>query len=338
MNNKLQNGHNTSGKFIVICGAGGFIGTNLVRYFYRLGVKRLRAVCFRQLPFWYEKLPGIDYMMLDLSKSEDCRLACEGADEVYNLAGDVGGLGFMSSCHVESMRNVLINTHLLEAAWCCGVRKYFFASSACIYDVARNVSVIGEKLTEEDALPARPERGYGWERLFSEILCQEYWKGRGLRTFIARLNNVYGPYCCFEGDRVRVIPSLCRSVIRAKESQDNKISVWGDGTQLRTFLHVSDCVRGIDLLTQCNDCVGKPVNLSSCEAVSVNDLLATLERISGVGLSRIFDMEKPVGVHARILDTSLAKKLLRWSPEVSLVEGVSETFSWICSVCSSVTC
>ncbi|MCP5560430.1 MAG: NAD-dependent epimerase/dehydratase family protein [Verrucomicrobiaceae bacterium] len=317
---------------IVIAGAGGFIGFNLVRYFHDRGRTKIRAVIHSELPAWCERLPGVEYVHLDLRKEGECYAACKGAAEVYNLACDVGGMNFMSSCHVESMRSVLINTHLVEAAWRCGVERYFFASSACVYDT--HSVVAGGALPEANCYPANPERGYGWERLYSEIMCQEYWRERGLKTFIARFNNVYGPYCRFSGQKARVIPALCNQVIHALNAGHNTIQVWGTGEQSRAFLHVSDCVRAIDQLTHSDACVATPVNFSSDRQTSINELISVVEEVCGHKLIREYDLREVAGVRSRAISCDLAKNTLGWIPKVELELGVREAFDWVRQVTS----
>ncbi len=246
---------------LVIAGAGGFIAGALVRYFHERGFTRIRAIDKKPLPEWYQRVPCVESVCLDLSHRESCIRACEGAMEVYNLAADMGGMGFIERFRVECLRSVLINTHLIEAANRAGAERYFYSSSACAYNTELQKDPKVRALKESDAYPAMAERGYGWEKLFSEMVCQEYWAERGMKTFIARFHNVYGPLGTWDGGREKAPAAMCRKVIEAKDLRGNKIVIWGDGTATRSFMYIDDCVKGIDLIAHCEDLIAKPINL-----------------------------------------------------------------------------
>ncbi|MBN2199667.1 MAG: NAD-dependent epimerase/dehydratase family protein, partial [Candidatus Aminicenantes bacterium] len=248
---------------ILVAGAGGFIGGSLVRYFHGQGFTRLRAVDKKPLGEWYQVTPAAENLCLDLSREENCRRACEGAVEVYQLAADMGGMGFIERFRVECLRSILINTHMIEAAWRAGVDRYFYSSSACVYNTDLQKDPNVRALKESDAYPAMAERGYGWEKLLSEMFCQEYRAERGLKTFIARFHNVYGPWGTWDGGREKAPAALCRKIIQAKDEGTRRIEVWGDGTQTRSFMYIDDCLQGIDLITHCDRLTAVPVNLGS---------------------------------------------------------------------------
>src|SRR5512139_1944785 len=264
---------------ILITGAGGFIGGSLVRYFHDLGFTRIRAVDKKPLSSWYQRIPGVESLRLDLSERDACIRAVENAVEVYNLAADMGGMGFIERFRVECMRSSLINTHMIEAAYQAGVNRYFFSSSACVYNTLLQQDPNVRALKESDAYPAMAERGYGWEKLMSEMFCQEYWAERGMKTAIARFHNVYGPHGTWFGGREKAPAALSRKVIEAKDIGKHDIDIWGDGTQTRSFMYIDDCVLGIDSITHCDRLIAAPINLGSSELVSINRLVELIEDI-----------------------------------------------------------
>jgi GDP-D-mannose 3',5'-epimerase len=314
---------------IVIAGAGGFIAGALTRHFHGQGFAHIRAVDKKPLPEWYQRVSGVECLSLDLSDPDNCRRACEGAAEVYNLAADMGGMGFIERFRVECLRSILINTHMIEAAYRAGARRYFFSSSACAYntDLQRDPAV--RALKESDAYPANAERGYGWEKLMSEIFCQEYWAERGLATYIARFHNVYGPLGTWDGGREKAPAALCRKVIEAKESGKLVIEIWGDGTQTRSFMYIDDCIRGIDMVTHCDELTATPINLGSAELVSINNLVSMIEEIAGVKLARKYKLDAPRGVAGRNSDNTMIRRVLGWEPGTPLKEGLARTYAWI---------
>jgi len=314
---------------IVITGAGGFIGGALTRYFHDQGLSNIRAVDKKPLPQWYQRVPGVESLSLDLSFRNNCMRVCEGAVEVYNLAADMGGMGFIEKFRVECLRSVLINTHMVEAAYLAGAERYFFSSSACAYNVELQQDPDVRALKETDAYPAMPERGYGWEKLMSEIFCQEYAAERGLKTFIARFHNVYGPNGTWDGGREKAPAALSRKVIEAKDSGNLDITIWGDGHQTRSFMYIDDCVKGIDLITHKDELLATPINLGSNVLISINELVNLIEGIGGVTLEREYDLNAPKGVAGRNSDNTFIKQVLNWEPDTPLQEGMEKTYAWI---------
>jgi len=314
---------------IVIGGAGGFIGGSLARYFRKKGFTRVRGIDKKPLPEWYQRVPGVESLSLDLSQEENCRRACEGAVEVYNLAADMGGMGFIERFRVECLRSILINTHLIESAWRAGARRYFFSSSACAYNVQLQQDPNVRALKESDAYPAMAERGYGWEKLMSEMFCQEYWAERGLKTAIARFHNVYGPWGTWDGGREKAPAAICRKVVEAIDTGNHSITIWGDGHQTRSFMFIDDCTRGIDKIMHCDRLIATPINLGSSELVSINDLVSKVEKIAGVKLKRHYDPTAPRGVAGRNSDNTFIQQVLHWEPDTSLDEGLRATYKWI---------
>jgi nucleoside-diphosphate-sugar epimerase len=314
---------------IVVTGAGGFIGGSLIRSLHERGFSRIRAVDKKPLPEWYQRVPGVECLCLDLSHRKNCERAVEGAVEVYNLAADMGGMGFIERFRIECLRSILINTHMIEAAYRADAERYFFSSSACAYNTDLQKSPDVRALKESDAYPAMAERGYGWEKLMSEMFCQEYWAERGLKTFIARFHNVYGPHGTWDGGREKAPAALCRKVIEAKEKGQNWIEIWGDGTRTRSFMFIDDCVKGIDRIMHCEDLIATPINLGSSELVSVNDLVTIIEGIAGVKLERRYDLSAPKGVGGRNSDNTMIKRVLGWEPSTSLRDGLRKTYAWI---------
>jgi len=314
---------------IVITGAGGFIAGNLTRYFKRKGFTRIRAVDKKPLAEWYLHTPGVESLSLDVSQEANCHRVCEGAAEVYNLAADMGGMGFIERFRIECLRSILINTHMIEAAYRAGARRYFFSSSACAYNILLQQDPEVRALKESDAYPAMAERGYGWEKLMSEMFCQEYWAERGLKTAIARFHNVYGPHGTWDGGREKAPAALCRKVIEAIEKQDLNITLWGDGTPTRSFMYIDDCVKGIDKIMHCDALTATPINLGSSELVSINELLSKVEKVAGVKLRRHYDLNAPRGVAGRNSDNTFIQQVLKWEPGTSLDKGLATTYQWI---------
>jgi nucleoside-diphosphate-sugar epimerase len=314
---------------IVITGAGGFIAGNLALHFRKQGFTRIRAVDKKPLSEWYLRVPGVENLCLDCSVEENCRRVCEGAVEVYNLAADMGGMGFIERFRVECLRSVLINTHMVEAAWRAGARRYFFSSSACAYNTLLQQDPNVRALKESDAYPAMAERGYGWEKLISEMFCQEYWAERGMKTAIARFHNVYGPHGTWDGGREKAPAAICRKVLEAIDTKSGRINIWGDGTQTRSFMYNDDCVKGIDKIAHCDELIATPINLGSSELISINDLVTKIETIAGVKLEREYDLGAPCGVAGRNSDNMFIQQMLTWEPDTSLDTGLRATYEWI---------
>jgi GDP-D-mannose 3',5'-epimerase len=314
---------------MVITGAGGFIAGALTRYFHDQGFTRIRAIDKKPLPEWYQRVPGVENLSMDLSEKENCVRASEGAVEVYSLAADMGGMGFIERFRVQCLRSILINTHMIEAAYRAGVRRYFYSSSACAYNTDLQKDPGVRALKESDAYPAMAERGYGWEKLISEMFCQEYWAERGLETHIARFHNVYGPWGTWDGGREKAPAAICRKVIDAKLTGRHEITIWGDGTQTRSFMYINDCTDGIDRITHSEALIATPINLGSSELVSINELVSLAEAIGGVKLERKYDLAAPRGVAGRNSDNTLIQRVLGWEPITPLREGLAKTYAWI---------
>jgi GDP-D-mannose 3',5'-epimerase len=314
---------------IVITGAGGFIGGSLTRYFRDLGYRRIRAIDRKPLPDWYQRVPGVECLSMDLSEKHNAIRAVEGAVEVYNLAADMGGMGFIERFRVECLRSVLINTHLIDAAWRAGAERYFFSSSACAYNTDLQKDPNVRALKESDAYPAMAERGYGWEKLISEMFCQEYWAERGLETHVARFHNIYGPNGTWFGGREKAPAAISRKVLEAIDSGRHSIEIWGDGTQTRSFCYIDDCVEGIDRIMHSKDLIATPLNLGSSELISINDLVGMVEEIAGVRLDRTYDPDAPKGVAGRNSDNTFIRQILHWEPRTPLRTGMQRTYAWI---------
>jgi len=314
---------------IVITGAGGFIGGSLARYFHDKGFRRIRGVDRKPVPRWYQRVPGVECLSMDLSEKENAIRAAEGAVEIFNLAAEMGGMGFIERFRVECLRSVLINTHMIEAAYQAGVTRYFYSSSACAYNTTLQQDPNVRALKESDAYPAMAERGYGWEKLISEMFCQEYWAERGLETHIARFHNVYGPNGTWFGGREKAPAALSRKVIEAKDAGKLEIEIWGDGSQTRSFMYIDDCTFGIDQIMHCDNLIATPINLGTSELVSVNQLVDYIEEIGGVKLERHYKLDAPRGVAGRNSDNTFIKQVLNWEPNTPLKVGLKHTYQWI---------
>jgi GDP-D-mannose 3', 5'-epimerase len=319
---------------LVITGAGGFIAGSLVRYFHDRGFSRIRAIDIKPLPDWYQRVPGVECLSLDLSREENCRRVCEGAVEVYNLAANMGGMGFIEKFRILCLRSILINTHMLESAYNAGASRYFYSSSACAYntELQKDPNILA--LKESDAYPAMAERGYGWEKLMSEMFCQEYWAERGMKTFIARFHNVYGPNGTWDGGREKAPAAICRKVIEAKVNHEDSIEIWGDGSQTRSFMYIDDCTEGIDRIAHSEDLIATPINLGSSELISVNQLVGIAEELGGVKLKRKYLLDAPKGVAGRNSDNTMIKRILNWEPSTPFRVGLAKTYAWIEQQCS----
>jgi nucleoside-diphosphate-sugar epimerase len=314
---------------ILVAGAGGFIGGSLVRYFCDKGFTRIRAVDRKPLPEWYQHIAGVECLCMDLTNEDNCKRAVQGATEVYNLAADMGGMGFIERFRIMCLRSILINTHLIEAAYRAGVERYFYSSSACAYNTKLQEDPHCRALKETDAYPAFAERGYGWEKLVSEMFCQEYTAERGMRTAIARFHNVYGPWGTWDGGREKAPAAMCRKVIEAKDRGLDTLEIWGDGTQNRSFMYIDDCVLGIDKIMHCNELIATPINLGTSEMISINELASLAEKIGGMKLKRKYLLDAPKGVAGRNSDNTMIKRILNWEPSISISEGLQKTYQWI---------
>ncbi len=314
-------------ELVVVAGGGGFIGGHLVAQLRKAGVKNIRSVDIKPLSEWYQHFDDVDNVVADLKLLDNCQKACRGATLVYNLAADMGGMGFIEHNKAACMLSVLINTHLLQAAQECGVERFFYASSACVYNADKQKSADVVPLKEADAYPALPEDGYGWEKLFSERMCRHFREDYGLTTRVARFHNVYGPHGTWDGGREKAPAAICRKVIAAKLSGKHEIDIWGDGNQTRSFMYISDCLTGIEKIMHSD--VIEPLNLGSSELVSINQLVDIVEQIAGIELKRNYQLDAPKGVNGRNSDNTLIKKYLRWEPNVRLRDGLEQTYQWI---------
>ena len=276
---------------------------------------------------WYQRFEDVNNLVLDLQERESCKLAVEGCDTIYNLAADMGGMGFIENNKALCMLSVLINTHLLVAARNAGATRYFFASSACVYAANKQTTASNTGLKEADAYPAEPEDGYGWEKLFSERMCRHFREDFGLQTRIGRYHNVYGPHGTYDGGREKAPAAICRKVIEAKLSGRKDIEVWGDGKQTRSFMYIDDCLVGTQMLL--NSDFVEPINIGSAETVSINQLVDIIESIAGAKLKRRYNLSAPKGVRGRSSDNALINKVFKWEPSTSLRNGLERTYAWI---------
>ena len=315
-----------SQRTILVAGAGGFIGGHLVRSLLEEG-HAVRAADVKPLEEWYQRSPEADNRVLHLEAADACQTAVTGIDDVYNLAADMGGMGFIENNKALCMLSVLINTHLLTAAREEAVERYFFASSACVYAAGKQRDPNVTALKEGDAYPAMPEDGYGWEKLFSERMCRHFREDFGLHTRVARYHNVYGPDGTFEGGREKAPAAICRKVATAKLEGLDEIEIWGDGQQTRSFMYIDDCIHGTRRIMDGD--VLEPINLGSSELVTVNQLVDIVEEIAGVKLTRRHDLSAPQGVRGRNSDNALIQEKLGWEPGISLQAGLERTYRWI---------
>jgi nucleoside-diphosphate-sugar epimerase len=320
-------------KLVLVAGAGGFIGGNLVASLRQKGYKQIRAVDVKPVEHWYQRFHDVENLSLDLTEKENCEYAARGAAEIYNMAANMGGMGFIEKNKALCMLSVLINTHMLMAARKYGVERYFFSSSACVYNGdLQHTSDNGDRFTapalkESDAYPALAEDGYGWEKLFSERMCRHYMEDFGLYVRVARFHNVYGPWGTWFGGREKAPAAICRKVIEAKFAGKHKIQIWGNGHQTRSFMYIDDCVKGVEKIMNSN--IIEPINLGSSEAVSINQLVDIVEDIAGIKLERRYDLDAPKGVNGRNSDNTLIQEYLGWEPSIPLRTGLEKTYAWI---------
>lgn len=313
-------------KRIVVAGAGGFIAGHLVKELIRKG-HTVRAVDLKPLNEWYQVSDEADNLVLDLRLRENCYQAVNGYNEVFNLAADMGGMGFIENNKAACMISVLINTHLLLAAKDCGIDRFFYASSACVYNSEKQTDTNNPGLKESDAYPALAENGYGWEKLFSERMCRHFREDFGLTIRVARFHNVYGPHGTFDGGREKAPAAICRKVIETSITGNKEITIWGDGQQTRSFMYIDDCIKGILDIMYSN--IEEPINLGSSEMVSINRLVDIVEEIAGYKLERKYDLNAPKGVRGRNSENTLIKQYLNWEPSIPLKKGMKKTYGWI---------
>ncbi len=312
---------------VVVAGGGGFIGGHLVAHLLDTGFQSIRSVDVKPIEDWFQLFPDVDNRQLDLRLKDACYQALDGAKYVFNLAADMGGMEFIENNKALCMLSVLINTHMLMAGRDCGVNRFFFYSSACVYNADKQTSADVVPLKESDAYPAAPEDGYGWEKLFSERMCRHFREDFGLDTRIARYHNVYGPHCTYDGGREKAPAAICRKVIEAKLSGHHEIEIWGDGEQTRSFMYIDDCLKGTHLIME--SAVTEPLNLGSDELVTVNRLVDIVEAIAGTTLKRRYNLDAPKGVRGRNSDNTLIMERLGWAPSIRLEDGLEKTYRWI---------
>src|SRR6187549_3283130 len=307
---------------IVVCGAGGFIGGHLVSDLLRQGYTKICAVDQKPFDDWYQHFAQVENLQLDLQGRAACETALRDAEVVYNLAADMGGMGFIENNRALCMLSVLINTHLLMAARKFGVERFFYASSACVYAADKQTSADVIALKEPDAYPAMPEDGYGWEKLFSERMCRHFREDFGVCARVARYHNVYGPHGTWTGGREKAPAAICRKVIQAKLSGKHEIEIWGDGQQTRSFMYIDDCLLGTQRIL--NSDIIEPLNLGSSELVSINQLVDIVEGIAGVKLKRNYNLSAPKGVNGRNSDNTRIQQLMGWEPSTRLRDGLEK--------------
>ena len=310
----------------LVTGAGGFIGGHLVRALLADG-ESVRGVDVKPFDEWHQIHDEAQNSVADLSLLEEARRAVAGAGVVYNLAADMGGMGFIENNKAACMLSVLTSTQVLRAAEQAGVSRYFYSSSACVYAAEHQTSPDVTALREQDAYPAMPEDGYGWEKLFSERMCRHFLEDYGLQTRVARYHNVYGEFGSWDDGREKAPAAICRKVARASLTGEHVIEIWGDGEQTRTFMYIDDCVHGTRMIAASDH--PDPVNLGSDEVVSINELVSLVEQIAGITLERRHDLSAPQGVRGRSSDNSEIKRRFGWAPSTTLREGLERTYAWI---------
>jgi nucleoside-diphosphate-sugar epimerase len=312
---------------VVVCGAGGFIGGHLVNKLWECGASEIRAVDIKPIEEWYQKSDAAENLSLDLKDKRNCYRATEGVAAVFQLAADMGGMGFIENNRALCMLSVLTNTHMLTAARDQGVQRFFYSSSACVYNGEKQKTPDVVPLKEEDAYPAQPEDGYGWEKLFSERMCRHFEEDFGLQCRVARLHNVYGPYGTWVGGREKAPAAICRKVIKAKLSGSHEIEIWGDGSQTRSFMYIDDCTTGIHSVFESR--IHEPINLGSSELVTINQLVDVVEECAGIRVERNYNLSAPKGVNGRNSDNTKIKHYLGWEPSIRLKDGIAKTYQWI---------
>jgi nucleoside-diphosphate-sugar epimerase len=313
-------------KRILVAGGGGFIGGHLVARLREAG-HSVRSVDIKPIDEWFQVFDDVENVVADLKDRRACDAACQNVSDVYNLAADMGGMGFIENNKALCMLSVLINTHLLQAALAAKADRFFYSSSACVYNADKQVSEDVIPLKEEDAYPAMPEDGYGWEKLFSERMCRHFREDFGLYTRVARFHNVYGPHGTWEGGREKAPAAICRKVIEAKETANHRINIWGNGNQTRSFMYIDDCLHGI--LAIMDSQIEEPINLGSDELVTINGLVDLVEQIAGIRLERSYDLSAPKGVNGRNSDNTKIRQYLGWAPGTKLRDGMAKTYEWI---------
>jgi nucleoside-diphosphate-sugar epimerase len=312
---------------VVVAGAGGFIGGHLVAGLQARGHRRIRAVDSKPIGQWHQRPAEVEYVQADLRPADACYAAVDGAAYVFNLAADMGGMGFIETHKADCMLSVLISTHLLLAARDQGVKRFFYSSSACVYNADKQTDAAVTPLREEDAYPALAEDGYGWEKLFTERMCSHFADEFGLPTRVARYHNVYGPQGTWDGGREKAPAAICRKVAQAKLSGLKEIEIWGDGEQTRSFMYIDDCIEGTLRILDSDHAA--PLNLGSDRLVTINEMVDIVEAIAGIKLKRVYNRAAPLGVRGRNSDNTRIRAELGWEPEVELEKGLERTYAWI---------
>jgi GDP-D-mannose 3',5'-epimerase len=318
---------NLKNEKVAVCGAGGFIGGHLVQSLLDQGVEVVRAIDIKPLDEWYQSSKEVENLVVDLKEKENCRKAAKGATAVFQLAADMGGMGFIENNKALCMLSVLTTTHMLMAAREADVQRFFYSSSACVYNADKQRSPEVIPLKEEDAYPAQAEDGYGWEKLFSERMCRHFEEDFGLQCRVARYHNVYGPLGTWTGGREKAPAAICRKVLEAKTSGKHEIEIWGDGKQTRSFMYIDDCLKGTQMIMESD--IHEPLNLGSDELVTIDQLVDIVEEIAGIKLQRRYNLDAPKGVNGRNSDNTKILKLLGWEPSIRLKEGMAKTYEWI---------
>lgn len=327
MKDDVSTPQSPTGEITLVAGAGGFIGGHLAKALVEKGYE-VRGADIKPLNEWYQVPPGVKpFPQVDLSKLEDCHAVVSGVETIYNLAADMGGMGFIEAHKADCMLSVLISTHMLLAARDAGVGRYFYSSSACVYAADKQTDANVKALRESDAFPAMPEDGYGWEKLFSERMCRHFLEDFGVQTRVARYHNVYGPSGTFEGGREKAPAALCRKIAHAALSGHHEIEIWGDGEQTRSFMYVDDCVEGTLRVTAGDSPL--PVNVGSSELVTINQMVSIIEEIAGITVKRKYKLDAPLGVRGRNSDNTMIQQIYGWEPSIQLADGLERTYRWI---------
>ena len=314
-------------KKILVCGAGGFIGGHLVSKLKKDPNNSIVCADIKPKEYWFQYFEDLDNYSLDLKDYQNTLRVTENIDHVFNLACNMGGMGFIENNKAECMLSVLVNTNLLRASKENNCNKFFFSSSACVYNGSKQDKTFIQGLKESDAYPADPEDGYGWEKLFSERMCRHFTEDFGLETRVVRYHNIYGPLGTFDGGREKAPAALCRKIIKAKLNNKKEIDVWGDGEQTRSFLYIDDCIKGtLEVFNSNNQEV---LNIGSEEQVSINQMIDMIEKIADYKVKRNYQLDKPKGVRGRSSDNSLIKKKINWKPDHTLIQGLKKTYIWI---------
>ena len=314
-------------KKILVCGAGGFIGGHLVSKLKKDPNNSIVCADIKPKEYWFQYYEDLDNYSLDLKDYQNTLRVTENIDHVFNLACNMGGMGFIENNKAECMLSVLVNTNLLRASKENNCNKFFFSSSACVYNGSKQDKTFIQGLKESDAYPADPEDGYGWEKLFSERMCRHFTEDFGLETRVVRYHNIYGPLGTFDGGREKAPAALCRKIIKAKLNNKKEIDVWGDGEQTRSFLYIDDCIKGtLEVFNSNNQEV---LNIGSEEQVSINQMIDMIEKIADYKVKRNYQLDKPKGVRGRSSDNSLIKKKINWKPDHTLIQGLKKTYNWI---------